>query len=78
MVQGPSKWTVPQHDTVDISETVLSLSRMSVHLGLGWVVVGRVGGCFNAMKLWAVEFNLGFTSDIVPPHPSPYSLGFMA
>lgn len=33
--------------------------------GLGW-------GCFYAGELWAVEFNLGFTSDIVPPWLSSY------
>ena len=37
---------------------------------------GRSGGVY-VPKLWAVEFNLGFTSDIVPPHPSSYSLEFM-
>lgn len=64
---------------LDIVETVLSLSGMSVHLGLVWMgcAGGGAGGCFYAVKLWAVEFNLGFTSDIVPPHPSSYSLGFM-
>lgn len=75
--KAPANGLSRKPDTVDVSETVPSLSRMSVHLGLGWVVGGGAGGCFYAMKLWAVEFNLGFTSDIVPPHPSSYSLGFM-
>lgn len=38
--------------------------------GLRW-------GCFYAGELWAVEFNLGFTSDIVPPWLSSYWARFM-
>lgn len=60
-------------DIVDSWATVLSLSQMYMQRKEGT----EGAGCFYALKLWAVEFNLGFTSDIVPPHPSSYSLGFM-
>lgn len=68
-VQGPSKWNVLQ---VDISETVPSLSRMSVHLGLGWVVAGRgavfMRWSFGQLSLiWDLQVTLC-------PHTRPLTL----
>lgn len=69
----PQPWHRWHLDTYQYSVSFLlpvQLRGRHGEAGLRW-------GCFYAGKLWAVEFNLEFTSDIVPPWLSSYWARFM-